>query len=360
MLTLPGYKLTEAIHEGVKTVIYRGVKSPEHTSVIIKTLKAEYPTLEEITRLRHEYKIIQPLNIEGIGKAIGLENYKNGLALILEDFEGDSLKKLMGEQKISILAFLSLARQLAETLHELHNNHIIHKDIKPQNILIDPKKWIVKLIDFSIASRLTRETPAISSPDLLEGTIAYISPEQTGRMNRSIDYRTDFYSLGVTFYEILTGELPFQSKEPLELVHCHIAKTPVSPHQMNSEIPLAVSDIVMKLMAKTAEDRYQSALGIKADIETCFNQLMSSGQIIDFVPGNMDKSGQFLIPQKLYGREAEVAELLATFERVAAGTTEMMLVSGYSGIGKTSVVNEVHKPIVRQRGYFIGGKFDQI
>ncbi|OKH31956.1 serine/threonine protein kinase [[Phormidium ambiguum] IAM M-71] len=359
MLTLPGYQLTEAIHEGVKTVIYRGIKLPSQTSVIIKTLLAEYPTLEEISRLRHEYKIIFSLNIQGIPKAIGLENYKNGLALILEDFQGGSIKKLISTQKISILAFLSIARQLAETLHELHQNHIIHKDIKPQNILITPQNWLVKLIDFSIASRLSRETPTISNPDLLEGTLIYMSPEQTGRMNRSLDYRTDFYSLGVTFYEILTGELPFKTNDPLELVHCHIAKTPVPPHQVNPEIPLAISEIVMKLMAKNAEDRYQSALGLKADIETCFNQLVLGGEILNFVPGEMDKSGQFLIPQKLYGREEEVTELLETFNRVAAGATEMMLVSGYSGIGKTSVVNEVHKPIVRQRGYFISGKFDQ-
>ncbi len=359
MLTLLGYQLTEAIHEGVKTVIYRGIKLHSQTSVIIKTLLAEYPTLEEISRLRHEYKITLPLNILGIAKPIGLENYKHGLALILEDFQGDSLKKLISTQKISILGFLSIARQLAETLHELHQNQIIHKDIKPQNILINPQNWLVKLIDFSIASRLSRETPTISNPDLLEGTLIYMSPEQTGRMNRCLDYRTDFYSLGVTFYEVLTGELPFKTNDPLELVHCHIAKTPVPPHQVNPEIPLAISEIVMKLMAKNAEDRYQSALGLKADIETCFNQLVLDGEITNFVPGEMDKSGQFLIPQKLYGREEEVAELLETFNRVAAGATEMMLVSGYSGIGKTSVVNEVHKPIVRQRGYFISGKFDQ-
>ncbi|MFB2970610.1 AAA family ATPase [Aerosakkonema sp. BLCC-F183] len=359
MLKLLGYELTEAIHEGVKTVIYRGLKLSSQTSVIIKTLLAEYPSLEEISRLRHEYKILAPLNIPGIAKPLALENYRNGLALILEDFQGISVKQLLSEQKISILSFLSLASQLAEIIHELHQNHIIHKDIKPQNILIDTQKWIAKLIDFSIASRLSRETPTIGNPDLLEGTLIYMSPEQTGRMNRSVDYRTDFYSLGVTFYEILTREVPFKTNDPLELVHCHIAKTPVPPHQVNPEIPQAVSEIVMKLMAKTAEDRYQSALGLKADIETCLNQLALRGEIVDFVTGKMDKSGQFLIPQKLYGREEEVAQLLETFDRIAAGNTEMMLVSGYSGIGKTSVVNEVHKPIVRQRGYFISGKFDQ-
>ncbi|MFB2975150.1 AAA family ATPase [Microseira sp. BLCC-F43] len=202
--------------------------------------------------------------------------------------------------------------------------------------------------------------PAIGNPENLEGTLAYISPEQTGRMNRAVDYRTDFYSLGATFYQMLTGKLPFTTSDALELVHCHIAKNPVPPHQVCAEIPIAVSDIVMKLMAKTAEDRYQSALGLKHDLEICLHQLESNGEIAHFTPGKLDKSGQFLITQKLYGRVNEVRNLLEAFDRVSAGSSELMLVSGYSGIGKTSVVNEVHKAIVQQRGYFIAGKFDQL
>ncbi|MBD2183160.1 AAA family ATPase [Planktothrix sp. FACHB-1355] len=367
MLTLPGYQITSAVHTGARTVIYRGIKLPDRQSVIVKTLLSKYPTLEEITRLRHEYKILQPLNIEGISKPIALENYKNGLALILEDFGAESLKQLMASHKISVASFLYIVSQLAEILHQLYENHIIHKDIKPQNILIEPVNWTVRLIDFSIASRLSRETPTISNADSLEGTLAYISPEATGRMNRFLDYRCDFYSLGVTCYEILTGQLPFLTKDPLELIHCHVAVSPIPPHQVNAEIPQAVSDIVMKLMAKSAEDRYQTALGLKADIEICLDRLLRFDRIEYFTPGAVDKSGQFLIPQKLYGREAEVAMLLDAFDRVAspqengvtASNTEIMLVSGYSGIGKTRVINEVHKPIVRQRGYFIAGKFDQ-
>ncbi|MFB2919651.1 trifunctional serine/threonine-protein kinase/ATP-binding protein/sensor histidine kinase [Aerosakkonema funiforme] len=360
MLTLNDYQiLSLPIHEGVKTLIYRAYRERDNTSAIVKTLKAEYPTLEEITRLRHEYKILEYLHIEGIIKVYSLENYKNGLALLLEDFGDKSLKDLMTSQKIPLLSFLSIAIQLASILADLHKNKIIHKDIKPQNILIDSQTWSVKIIDFSIATRLYRETATIENPNLLEGTIAYISPEQTGRMNRSIDYRTDFYSLGVTFYEILTGKLPFQSNDPMQLVHCHIAKKPVPPHQVNQEIPEAVSEIVMKLLSKAAEERYQTALGLKADLENCLNQLLTNGKIENFIPGQLDKSAQFIIPQKLYGRETEVDQLLKTFLRVAAGTTEMILVSGYSGIGKTSVVNEVHKPIVGARGYFIWGKFDQ-
>ncbi|MCL1473877.1 trifunctional serine/threonine-protein kinase/ATP-binding protein/sensor histidine kinase [Argonema antarcticum] len=370
MFTLPGYQISPfPIHEGAKTLIYRVYREHDKSAAIVKTLKAEYPTLEEITRLRHEYKILQSLDLEGIVKARSLENHKNGLALILEDFDGESLKDLIVSQKIPLLSFLSIAIQLSSILSELHQNNIIHKDIKPHNILIDPKKWSVKIIDFSISTRLARETTTLGNPNLLEGTLAYMSPEQTGRMNRSIDYRTDLYSLGVTFYEILTDQLPFQSTDPMQLVHCHIAKKPITPHQLNPEIPEAISDIVMKLLAKTAEERYQSTLGLKADLETCLDRLLATGKIENFTPGHIDKSGQFLIPQKLYGREAEVTQLLEAFERVTDNSQskipnpksqiELILVSGYSGIGKTSVVNEVHKPIVGARGYFIAGKFDQ-
>jgi len=357
--SLPGYQLIAPIHEGTKTVIYQGRYELDGTPVIIKTLKAEYPTLEEIARLRHEYQILHSLNIPGIIKPIELKPYEHGLALILEDFGGQPLKQYINSQKTNLINFLQIASQLAQILGELHQNQIIHKDIKPQNILIKPETRQIKLIDFSIATRLEKENPTISNPNYIEGTLAYMSPEQTGRMNRSIDYRTDFYSLGITFYEMLAGQLPFNSNDPMELVHCHIAKQPTSLNQLNPEIPKAVVDIVMKLLAKTAEDRYQSARGLLADLEECLKQLEESGQIKDFTAGKLDRFGQFLIPQKLYGRETEVATLMAAFERVAVGSTEMMLVSGYSGIGKTCVVQEVHKPIVRQRGYFIAGKFDQ-
>ncbi|MBD3561022.1 serine/threonine-protein kinase PknK, partial [Planktothrix sp. FACHB-1355] len=358
-ISIPGYQITEKIQAGLSTVIYRGVREESKTSVIIKTLKAEYPTLEEITKLRHEYKILQRFDLGGIIKPYALENCNNGLALILEDFSGISLKYFLNNQKIGIIKFIKIAIQLASTIGHLHQNKIIHKDIKPQNIIINDRTGQVKIIDFSIASSLSRENQNLSNPNLLEGTLAYMSPEQTGRMNRSIDYRTDFYSLGVTFYEMLTGQLPFNATDPLELVHCHIAKQPEPPHRIEPEIPGAISDIVMKLLSKTAEDRYQSGLGLKADLEICLNQLESTGKIDNFIPGKLDKYGQFIIPQKLYGREAEVTQLLEVFDRVSTGSSETMLVGGYSGIGKTSVINEVHKPIVAKRGYFISGKFDQ-
>src|SRR5919202_1984858 len=364
-IPLPNYHLIEILYECVNTLVYRALRESDQTSVIIKTLKAEYPSIEQLTRLRHEYQILQSLEIEGIVKALALENYQNGLALILSDFGGETFEKFIDlKENFDLNKFLLIAIQLASTLAELHQNHIIHKDIKPHNILINSKTCQVKITDFSISSRITKENQAVSNPRELEGTLAYMSPEQTGRMNRSIDYRTDFYSLGITFYEMLTGQLPFQATDALEIVHCHIAKTPVPPHLINSEIPDAVSDIVMKLLAKTAEDRYQSALGLKADLEICLKMLQTSGEILRFKVGELDLFSQFSIPQKLYGREQEVTLLMDAFERVSnptqgQGGVEMMLVSGYSGIGKSFLVNDINNPIVGARGYFISGKFDQ-
>ncbi|BAY12479.1 trifunctional serine/threonine-protein kinase/ATP-binding protein/sensor histidine kinase [Calothrix sp. NIES-2098] len=362
--SLTGYQLDETLHYGSKTVIYRGRRETDNASVIVKTLLDKHPSLEEIARLRHEYQIIESLQIPGIVKPYELKNYQHGLALVLEDVPGCLLKEVIVNQTTSLITFLKIGINLAHTLGELHAQQIIHKDIKPHNILIDPDSGEVKLIDFSISSRLDKENPTLSNPNLLEGTLAYMSPEQTGRMNRAIDYRSDFYSLGVTLYEMLTGNLPFQANDPMELVHCHIAKMPAAPCKETvcrilGDVPEAISAIILKLLAKTAEERYQSAWGLKADLEECLFQLQTTGKIENFVPGRRDKSGNFLIPQKLYGREAEVAMLMAAFERVADGSSELMLVSGYSGIGKTSVVNEVHKPIVGARGYFIAGKFDQ-
>ncbi|WP_287252847.1 MULTISPECIES: ATP-binding sensor histidine kinase [unclassified Moorena] len=361
MLQFPNYqiKLLEELEAGVSTVVYRGYHQQQQRPVIIKLIKSDYPSLKEISSLRQEYTISQAIDCEGIVKCYGLENDNNGLALIFEDFGGQSLKHLINSHTMTIKDFLRIAISLVETLDELHKVPIIHKDINPSNIIINPETGQVKITDLGIASRLSLENPTTSNPNWLEGTLAYISPEQTGRMNRSIDYRSDFYSLGATFYEMLTDRVPFITTDPMELIHHHLAQYPVPPHQLNPEISEVVSLIVMKLLRKNAEDRYQSAAGLKVDLETCLSQLQTTGKIETFTPGTYDIGSRLLIPQKLYGREGEVATLMEAFERVSVGATELMLVSGYSGIGKTSVVNEVHKPIVKARGYFISGKFDQ-
>ncbi|MBD2358357.1 AAA family ATPase [Tolypothrix sp. FACHB-123] len=360
MLNIPGYKISEEIYNGSRTLVYRAIRETDSLPVVIKLLKNPYPSFRELLSFCNQYNIAKNLNSPLIIQTYSLEAYQNGYALIMEDFGGISLPECKAQGKTDFLQeFLEIAIALCKILDILYHERIIHKDIKPSNILINPKTKQVKLIDFSIASLLPRETPAIVNPNVLEGTLAYISPEQTGRMNRGIDYRTDFYSLGVTFYELLTGELPFPANDAMELVHCHIAKMPPSPEGKRKEIPQVIADIVMKLMAKNAEDRYQSALGLKYDLEKCLSQLAETGKIEYFAIGQRDLCDRFIIPDKLYGREAEVSTLLQAFERVSLGATEMMLVAGSSGIGKTVVVNEVHKPIVRQRGYFIKGKYDQ-
>lgn len=360
--THPDYSVQELIYSGSKTLVYRAYRLLDQRPVIIKLLQNPYPRFSELVQFRNQYTIAQGLSDAGIVQFYDLEVYQNGYALVMEDFGGISLKQWLLELPSaipSLEAFFPIALQLAEILQVLYRYRIIHKDIKPSNLLINPQTRQVKLIDFSIASLLPRETQAIDNRNLLEGTLAYISPEQTGRMNRGIDYRTDFYSLGVTFYEMLTGQTPFLTEDPLEMVHCHIARVAPPVHEVNPEVPIGLSAIVAKLMAKNPEDRYQSALGLKSDLERCQRQFQETGQIAAFALGERDISDRFLIPERLYGREAEVETLLAAFDRVAQGKSELVLVTGFSGIGKTAVVHEVHKPIVRQRGYFIQGKFDQ-
>src|ERR671932_2289791 len=367
MITLPGYLIINLIYNGSRTQVYRGQRISNQQPVVIKILKSEYPAFTELLHFRHQYAITKNLNLPGVIQFYSLETYRNGFALVMEDMGGVSLKGYTREQPLELGEFLHLAIQIAQTLEGLYQNRVIHKDIKPHNILINPDTKQVKLIDFSISSLLPRENQVLQNPNGLEGTLAYMSPEQTGRMNRGIDYRTDFYSLGVTFYELLTGQLPFQSTDPMELVHSHIARIPTPPIELVPSIPAMVNDIVMKLMAKTAEERYQTAFGLLYDLENCRQQWQNKGSISQFALGERDICDRFVIPEKLYGREAEVATLLAAFDRVAGredakieqSKIELMLVAGFSGIGKTAVVNEVHKPIVRQRGYFIKGKFDQ-
>ena len=361
------YTLTELLYKGASAAIYRAYRDVDSTSVMLKCLKTDYPLLEDLTRLRHEYQVLQGLNIKGIAQPIALESDHNNLLLVLNDFEGMPLSQFLHSQEITLNQFLVIAIQFASTLAQLHQHQIIHKDIKPDTILINSQTLDIQFIDLSTCSYLSSENQTASHPQLLEGTLAYMSPEQTGRMNRSIDYRSDFYTLGVTFYELLTGQLPFATTDPLELIHCHIAKNPAPPSHHNPTIPQAVNDIVMKLLSKTAEERYQSALGLKADLETVLQLLQSSTDLSQFKMGQLDLFSQFSISQKLYGREQEVAALMAAFDRVSRGATELLLVSGYSGIGKSSLVNEIHKPIaqsthyanMRQHGYFISGKFDQ-
>ncbi|HBB34839.1 MAG TPA: serine/threonine-protein kinase PknK, partial [Cyanobacteria bacterium UBA8803] len=358
MLALPDYQTIAQIYESANSLVWRAIRTSDSQTVILKLLKQDYPTPEELVRYRQEYEITHHLPLEGVCRSLSLEQYQNTLFIVFEDFGGESLRTWMNSRQVNLEEFLQIAIATTVSLAEVHAANIIHKDLNPANIVYNPHTQQIKLIDFGIATVLSRENPTIRNPQGLEGTLAYISPEQTGRMNRSLDYRTDFYSLGVTYYELLTNKLPFDTTDALELLHCHIAKQPLPPIVVNPQIPQVISDIVMKLMAKIAEERYQSGLGIKGDLQKCLQELHHTGNISNFPLARQDISDKFQIPQKLYGREKEIDKLISAFERVSQ-RSEMMLFVGYSGIGKSALVQELYKPLTQKRGYFISGKFDQ-
>jgi predicted ATPase/signal transduction histidine kinase len=360
MTPLPGYEVLEKIGEGFNTVLFRAYQLRNKRPVILKVLNAEYPSIVEIAQLSYEYEITSRLDIEGVLKPIALEQLGHVPLLVLEDYSGSPLNSFTVIFRSDPATFLQFAIQVSATLGEIHQNDLIHRHINPGNILFNPDTKQVKITGFGDASRLAGEGLSQDKEGVPEGMLAYMSPEQTGRMNRMLDYRTDFYSLGVVFYELLTGQRPFPTTDPLELVHAHIAKQPNPPQELNSQIPIAMAEIVTKLLAKMAEDRYQSAVGLKADLERCLDQLRTKGEIQTFSLGQNDISDRFQVSQKLYGRHEEIAILLETFAEVSRGKVALMLVAGYSGVGKSTLVNEVQKPIVQRRGIFISGKFDQL
>jgi PAS domain S-box-containing protein len=325
----------------------------------ILLVAAEETSLGCVERLEHEFALKAEIDADWAARPVALTHYNDRMALVLEDPGGAPLDRLLG-RPLEVSHFLHIAIPLAGALRRVHERGLIHKDINPANILVDTASGGVWLTGFGIASRLPREHQAPAPPEVIAGTLAYMAPEQTGRMNRSVDSRSDLYALGVTFYEMLTGQLPFTAADPMEWVHCHIARQPVPPSERVAGVPGPLSAIVMKLLAKTAEERYQTAAGVEADLRRCLAEWESHGRIEPFSLGGYDVSDRLLIPERLYGREREIDTLLASFDRVVAnGTLELVLVSGYSGIGKSSVVNELHKALVPPRGLFASGKFDQ-
>ncbi|WNG13823.1 AAA family ATPase [Cystobacter fuscus] len=358
MLELPGYKVLGTVRATGSNVLFQAVRTADGQPVIIKTPMASSPGSRESERYRREFAILQRLqDVRGVARAYACERLHERPLLLLEQVQGRTLSESTG-QPLELSRFLSLALSLTSTLGELHCRNVIHKDIKPSNI-IEASSGEARIIDFGVATLHKVEHLDAAPIHLVEGTLAYMSPEQTGRMNRAVDYRTDFYSLGVTFYELLTGQRPFQGKDALEWFHAHMAQKPRPPHELNPRVPPALSALVLKLLAKVAEERYQSAEGLQADLERC-RQALSQDEPAVFTLGTRDTPTQFQLPQRLYGREAQVATLLEGFERVArTGQPELLLVRGYSGIGKSSVVNELHKPVVERRGFFMSGKFDQ-
>jgi histidine kinase len=359
MHQLSGYTILEQLYESSRTVIERARREADGLAVVVKHLRDIHPNATDLGRRSLEYDMLRSIDSPRVVRAVALETVRHSFALVLEDSRGTSLASYLSSTRPDTATGLRIAVQLAEALEAIHARHIIHKDVTPGNIIIAQQTGDVMLIDFDIASPLVREQADTLHPRHFEGTLAYMAPEQTGRMNRSVDYRADFYALGITLYELFTGQRPFSATEPLELVHCHIARAPYPPHELAPDLPEMVSRIILRLLEKNPEDRYQSAFGLRQDLVRCADSLISTGAVAPFEIATHDAVERLQIPQKLYGRRREIELLLAAFDRAVAGSTELMLISGWSGIGKTALVQEIHEPVLRMRGHFISGKYDE-
>ncbi|MGJ3234028.1 AAA family ATPase [Marivirga sp.] len=348
----------ELIYNSSSTNIFK-TKLPKYkTEVLVKLLKKDHESDKKINQFENELYISSKLESSGFRKALDKTFIEGQHALILEYVPGTPLSNLY-TKPAGLIDFFNIAIQATSLLGKLHQKQIIHKDINSNNILYDKSDKKISIIDFNISSEINLKSNHLENPDRLEGTLQYISPEQTGRVNRIIDYRSDLYSLGITFYELLCGQLPFISNDSLELIHFHIAKKPVAPHNFNEKIPEVLSKIILKLLSKNAEDRFQSAEGLLHDLQKCQAEWEKNSRIPDFKIGSEDFSNQFSIPEKLYGRDHEIKQLMDAFARASNSNKELVLVSGASGTGKSALISEVNKPITEKKGEFLSGKFDQ-
>src|SRR5271166_3505346 len=339
----------EALRKDDEFILYRGRNEEEISQVLVLVPATEEPGSKSLKRLEHEYSLKEDLEPALSARPIEVTFHWDRPVLVLEDPGGICLDQLLGRAS-DLGSSLRRAISLATAIGNLHRRGLVHKDVKPANILVDPGTGNAWLMGFGIASRLPRERQSPDAPEFIAGTLAYMAPEQTGRMNRSTDSRSDLYSYGVTLYEMLTGCLPFAASDAMEWVHCHVARRPVPPDQRNRGIPSTVSSVVMKLLAKTAEERYQTAVGVESDLKRCLAEWVRLGRVDPFSLGKNDASDSLWIPERLYGRDQEVKVLLDAFERVVTGEiSRLALVSGYSGIGKSSVVNEATASPLRWR-----------
>jgi predicted ATPase/signal transduction histidine kinase len=357
--TSQAYALGEKLLQGRRASVYRAVRRADGQPVVLKVLDATHLFPENLERLKHELDLKQTLHGLPAVEPLALSTLDGLPALELEDFPGTPLERFVGTL-LSVQDFLPLAVSVASAIADIHACGLVHKDLKPGSILFDPPSRRVKVADFGVASRVAREQTAAGPGRLIEESLPYVSPEQTGRMNRAVDSRSDLYALGVIFYQLLTGRLPFEASDAIGWVHCHVARKPPPPARFRTTLPSVLSEIVLKLLAKVPDERYQSASGLQRDLEECLRQWNEAGVITPFTLGAHDASDRFLVPQKVYGREVECAALASAFERVVAtGRPELLLVSGASGVGKSAVVYELRRPIIARQGFFLAAKFEQ-
>ena len=354
---LTGYTVREKLHDGNRRVVHRAVRDRDQAPVILKSLRVAVATEGDVAAVTREFDILRRLDVDGVPKAHDLSSNANGFDLVLEDRGGVPLAEYIRSSAFDLEKSLDIAIAVATMLDGVHHQRVVHRDVNPNNVLVDAT-GAVSLVDFSIATQQAEDHTPVSDPARLEGTLPYLSPEQTGRMNRPVDYRSDFYSLGVTLFELCSGQLPFQADDPMQLVHCHIAVPPPRLDNVRQDVPASVGAVVGKLLEKAPEDRYQSAVGIVHDLRLCRDYLHDPSS--SFRPGAQDVRDRFSIPQKLYGRENELSTLMMAFDRTSEGGVELMLVAGTSGIGKSALVHAVEAPVAERRGYFVSGKFDQL
>ncbi len=350
------FTILATIFEGVRHSIYRA-EAKDKQKVILKVLNAEHPSEKELIQFQNEYRILEKFKaVNGIAEVIGFGKYKNKFVLVFKDSKGESLEASL-TKKIPLYTFYKIAKSTVAALDKIHKQKIIHRDIKPSNILYDPQSGDVEIIDFGSSIEIDSFFPGTETKEKIDGSLAYVSPEQTGRVNRSVDARSDYYSLGATFYHLLTGRPPFTASDPMDLIYSHIAKEPLSPRTIDNSIPEVVSKIILKLLSKDPEERYQSSYGILYDLEwISSNQYKTE----DFILGKKDFSLEFHIPQKLYGRENEIKTLVDTFYRMYQnGKPELSVITGTAGVGKSGLVKEIYKPISAARGYLISGEYEQ-